>query len=59
MVGPEIFAALEARIAAADGIDQAVHVDREVIHLVTRLPHARVRVREIVRAALRAPASGA
>lgn len=57
MVGPEIFAALEARIAAADGIDQAVHVDRDVIHLVTRLPHARVR--QIVRAALRAPASGA
>lgn len=51
LVGRDVFRALTARVAAADGIDEAVHEDREVLHVVSRLP--RPEIERIVRDALR------
>lgn len=51
VVGREVYRALAARIAAADGVEEVIHVDREEFHLRTRL--GRDDVERIVRDALR------
>lgn len=50
VAGEEAFRALESRVAAADGIDAAAHVDSEELFLRTTLPYSDVE--RIVRDAL-------
>lgn len=52
VAGREVFRALGSRVAAVEGIDEALHEDREVLHLRTKLP--RPEIERIVRDALRA-----